>query len=91
MEWKHIGEGAGDGIIKIELRDTFKPYLLGTSYCDYINIWWDTDANEYDESVCVYAVERTGSDELRATVDKVESWYDCEIIEALKWVGANLT
>ena len=92
MEWHYLDEQAGDGIILIELRDLFKPYLLGTSYCDKITIWWDTGASEYDESVNVFAIEDMESlDGSDPVVTKVESWYDCDIVKALKYVQENLT
>lgn len=84
MEWHRTEEQPGDGLIRIELRDLFEPYLLGTSYCDTVAIWWDSHAGNYDESVKVYAVENKH-------MAKVESWYDCDITEALKWVQENLT
>lgn len=92
MEWQYLEEDSGDGLIKIELRDLFKPYLIGTSYCDGITIWWDSKAGNYDESVRVYAIEDMESlNGAEPVISKVESWYDCDITEALKWVQENLT
>ena len=92
MEWEYLDEKAGDGIIVIELRDLFKPYLLGTSYCDKITIWWDSEVKEHEESVNVFAIEDMESlDGSSPVITKVESWYDCDIIKALKYVQENLT
>lgn len=76
-------ENGGDGIIIIELRELFKPYLLHTSYCDRITIWWNTRTGEYNESVRVYAIEGEYA-------SKVEAWNDCDITSALKYVSNNL-
>lgn len=84
MKWQRVEQEAGDGLIRIELRDLFEPYLLGTSYCDTVIIWWDSQAGNYDESVRVYAVDNKH-------MAKAESWYECDITAALKWVQANLT
>ena len=84
MEWHYLDESAGDGFINIELRDLFEPYLLNTSYCNRVAIWWDSQAGNYDESVKVYAIEGEH-------MSKVESWYDCDIVKALKYVQENLT
>jgi hypothetical protein len=93
MEWERLdNDELGDGIIRIKLRDIFKPYLLEISYCDSIVVWWTTSADEHRPSVRVYAVQSMESiDESRPALNKVESWYDCDIIEALKWVQQNLT
>lgn len=92
MEWHYHDEKVGDGIVVIELRDLFKPYLLGTSYCDKITIWWDSDASEYDESVAVFAIEDMSTlDDADPIVTKAESWYDGDdLMEAFKYVGKNL-
>lgn len=91
IEWHYHKERAGDGIIEIELRDLFEPYLLNTSYCDRVTIWWDTHTGDYDESVKVYAIDELSSlDEAEPIISKVESWYEPDITEALKYVSDNL-
>ena len=74
---------AGDGIIEIELSETFKPYLLNTTYCDNIIIWWDCQSTTYGGSMKLYAVDGDFQ-------SKVKGWYDVDITKALKYISDNL-
>ncbi len=87
VEYTFLDDRAGDGIIEIELRDLFKPYLLGTSYCDKVVIWWDSHSHEYEESIKVYAIENFDHyEEDNPHVSIAERWYDCDLAEAMQYV-----
>ena len=81
-------DNAGDGAIKILLDDTYTPCLLNTYHCTRAVIWWDISASEYDENIIVYAVEDisvNGIDTGPANINKVESWYEFDLLDAFKW------
>lgn len=87
-EYTPLEDKVGDGIIEIELRDLFKPYLLGSSYCTKVVIWWDTEAHEYEESIKVYAIEENeGSDDF---ISIAERWYDCDLEAAMQFVKEEI-
>lgn len=77
----------GNPLIFIDFKDYWTPILVDTHYADYLTLWWDCDASEYDPAMKLYAV--TEVDDADDLVSKVEEWYDLDIPEALAYAKEN--
>lgn len=93
MEWGSCADGDGsvDGIIAIELRDLFEPYLLNTKHCDKIAIVWTNNCNcrEHQPSVSLYALQDSINEEM-PHMSRVKDWYEPDIVAALEYVREEL-
>lgn len=79
---------AGDGVLRMRLAGEDRVYLLGTSHCTYVTIWWDAESDEHDASLKIYAVEEI--DGANDIITRQKKWYDLDIPRAIAWVEENL-